>query len=97
MGKSDPIKQRCGGGTFTKTSYSLGVDGMKDFVFDCGGYKDAAKFNKTQKELSKYILRSSEKGGTDVAKEICNLKTKDMTPVAPTEEKEKLLRLAKDI
>ena len=56
MGKSNPTKQRHGGGTFTKTTYSSGVDGMKDFVFDCGGYKDAAKFNETQKELSNYIL-----------------------------------------
>ena len=56
MGKSDPIKQHCGDGTFTKTTYSLGIDVMKEFVFDCGGYKDAAKFNETQKELSNYIL-----------------------------------------
>ena len=47
MGKSDPIKQRHGSGIFTKTTYSSGVDGMKEFVFDCGGYKDAAKFNET--------------------------------------------------
>ena len=97
MGKSDPIKQRCGGGTFTKTTYSSGVNGMKDFFFDCGGYKDAAKFNETQKELSSYILRSPEKGGLDVAKAICNLKTEDTMPVAPTEDENKLLGLAKDV
>ena len=99
MGRSNPSKQCRGGGTFTKPTYSLGLDGMKEFVFDCGGYKDAAKFNETQKELSNYILQSSEKGGPDVAKAICHchLKTKDMTPVAPTMEEEKLTGLAKDV
>ena len=97
MGKSDSNKQRHGGRTFTKTTYSSGVDGMKEFVFDCSGYKDAAKFNETQKDLSNYILWSSEKGGPDMAKAIRQLKTEDMTPVAPTTEEEKLLGLAKDV
>ena len=97
MGKSDPVKQRRGGGTFTKKTYSSGIDGMKDFVFDYGGYKDAAKFNKNQKELSNYVLQSSEKGRLDIAKAIHNLKNKDMMMVAPTVEEEKLLGLAKDL
>ena len=97
MGKKDANRQRRGGRTFTKTSYSLGVDGMKDCVFNSGGYKDAAKFNKNQKELSNYVLQSSEKGRLDIAKAIHNLKNKDMMTVAPTVEEEKLLGLAKDL
>ena len=99
MGKNDSNKQHRGGGTFTRTTYSSSVDGMKEFIFDCGGCKDVAKFNETQKELSNYILRSSEKGGPDVSvsKAISDLKTEDMTPTAPTENEDKLQGLTKDV
>ena len=70
---------------------------MKEFTFGCGGYKDAAKFNKTQKELSNYILQSSEMGRPDVAKAIRDLKIEDMTPTARTKDENKLQGLTKDV
>ena len=92
MGKNDFSKQRCGDETTTK-SYSSGVDGMKEHIFDCVGYKDAAKFNETQNELSNYILQSSEKGRLDVVNVIRDLKTKDTTPTAPTKTEKALRRM----
>ena len=88
MEKNDSNKQSRGGGMFTKKTYSLGIDGMKEFIFDYSRYKGAAKFNKTQKELLNYNLQSSEKGGPNVVKVVRDLKTKDMTPTAPTKDKD---------
>ena len=72
MGKNDHSRPRRGGGTIAKM-YSLGVGGAKEHIFDCGGHKDAARFNETHRELSKYILQSSEKGGPDDAKTVRTL------------------------
>ena len=80
----------------TKT-YSPGVDGMKEHIFNCVGYKDAVKFNETQKELSNYIIRSSEKGGPDVANAIRDLETKDMMRTAPTNTDTQLTGIDKDV
>ena len=70
---------------------------MKEHISDCGGYRDAAKFNQTQKDISNCILQSSEKGGSDVAKAIRDLKTKDMTPTAPTDTEKGLGGLENDV
>ena len=96
MGKNDCSKASCGGRTITKT-YSLGVDGMKEHIFDCSGYNDTARFNKTQKELSNYIIRSSEKGGPDVAKMVRTLQSEDLMPAKPSKEENKLIVLKKDV
>ena len=70
---------------------------MKEHIFDCGGYNGTARFNKTQNELSNFILQSSEKGGSDVAKAICDLNTEDMTPTAPTDTEKAHSGLEKDV
>ena len=80
----------------TKT-YSSGVDGMKDHIFDCSGYKDSARLTKTQRELSNYILRSSEKGELDIAKTVSTLKTESLKPTAPSKEAKLLGGIEKDV
>ena len=96
MGKNDSSKQYSGDGT-TTTMYSSGVDGIKEHIFDFGGYKDAANFSKTQNEFLNRILRSSEKGGSDVAKAIHDLKTASMTQIVPTNSENVLAGLKKDV
>ena len=58
---------------------------------------DIAKFNETQNELSNYIIRSSEKGGPDVVKAICDLKTEDIMLTVPTETEKTLPGIEKDV
>ena len=70
---------------------------MKERIFNCGRYKDAAKSNKTQKELSNYTLRSSEKSRLDVAKSIRNLNTKDLMPTAPSKADKQFASIKKDV
>ena len=70
---------------------------MKEHIFNCGRYKDAAKSNKTQKELSNYNLRSSEKGRPDVAKSIRNLNTEDLTPTAPSKADKQFASIKKNV
>ena len=96
MGKNNHIKQRRGGRTNTKT-YPSGVDGMKEHIFNCGEYKDTARFNETQKEFSNYILQSSEKSRSDVAKTVHILQSEDLKPTKPSEEDNKLTGLEKDV
>ena len=81
----------------TTKTYSSGVDEMKEHIFDCGRHKDAARFNETQKELSNYIIWSSEKGGPDIAKTVRTLQLEDLMPGKPTKDDKLLAGLKKDV
>ena len=78
-------------------TYSSGVDGIKEYIFDCGRYKNTSRFNETQKELSNYTLQSSEKGGPDVAKIVHTLQKEDLKPAKPTDVDKQLTGLKKDV
>ena len=96
MGKNNQGRPRHGGGTIAKT-YSSGVNGMKEHIFDCGGHKDTARFNETQEKISNCIIWSSEKGGPDVTKTVHTLQLEDLMPVKPSEEEKNLAGLEKDV
>ena len=54
-------------------THSSAVDGTKKYIFNCGGYKDPARFNETQKEYSNYLIRRLEKGWPDISKTVPTL------------------------
>ena len=78
-------------------TYSSGVDGIKEYIFDCGRYKNTSRFNETQKELLNCTPQSSEKGGPDVVKVVQNLKTKDPKPTVPLEAAKQLAGIEKNV
>ena len=62
----------------SETDFKFSISEMKTHVFDCGGAKDAAKYDDARKELASHCQQTFEHGGNAIAKSVRDLKKPDI-------------------